>query len=657
MKPIPCTVAVLTYNSEKDLAGCLESLRHFGEILIADGGSTDGTLEIARRYGARIISQAIVGRPIDDFSRERNNALQQSTYDWHFYLDADDRISDDLASIIQSIVENPHPPYLVYRTRYVLTTPDFAKRYQSFKPYYQERLFHKKSGAHFVKPMHEKITFDREAYPVGTIEEPWLVPLDTQLEFAVYRKKVQYRLGVLASTWEPRGFAHYVRTALIGPFLEAGKFLIKAIVMRLMYPWPTLVPFRYELYRVYSQFVVMVAYTKRYLRYRTESESAADATKHIFYLFHGRFPSDKAAGLFAAKSCEAFGDWGVGLTLLVPRRIGAAHHDPYVSYKLRRNFSTQYLFTLDLFHIPVLRRVAFYVSYVAYSFVAFCYLLIYARKNDLVYSNEALPLLLASFAFSHTVYEVHDYPETKKWLYGLLLRRAQFIIVTNEWKRKRLIEEFVLLPEKLFVERNGVDIKEFTITTTQREARERLKLEADIPIVLYTGHLYSWKGAHVLAQAAESLSDVRVAFVGGTEKDIALFRGLYGRIPSIQFFGHRPHEEMPLWQKAADVLVIPNTAKEDISKFYTSPMKLFEYMASDRPIIASDIPSVREIVSDADAFFVPADDSAALSQKIRYVLEHTAEGQKRAAHAHATVEGYSWHARAERILSQLKKLV
>ncbi len=657
MKPIPCSVAVLTYNSEKDLPGCLESLREFGEIIIADGGSTDRTLAIAREYGARVISQVVTGKPIDDFSRERNNSLQQSTYDWHFYLDADDRISDDLASIIRTVVENPNPPYVVYRTRYVLTSPDFSQRYQSFKPYYQERLFHKKTGAHFIKPMHEKITFDRGMYPVGTIEEPWLVPLDTQLRFAVYRKKVLYRLGVLASTWEPRSFVHYLRTALLGPLLEASKFLGKAVVLRLMYPWSTLVPFRYELYRTYSQFVVMYTYTQRYVRLQRESKVAADAEKHIFYLFHGRYPSDKAAGLFAAKSCEAFGDLGVGLTLLVPRRRQLELRDPYDFYTLRRTFVTQYLFTVDVFQVPVLRRIAFYVSYVVYSLVSCIYLLIYARRNDVIYSNEVLPLLLASYAFSHTVYEVHDYPETKKWLYGVLLRRAQRILVTNDWKRNRLIAEFNLPGEKLFVERNGVDIKEFTIATSKREARERLKLESDIPIVLYTGHLYSWKGAHVLAQAAELLEGIRVAFVGGTEKDIALFRGLYGRIPSIQFFGHRPHEEMPLWQKAADVLVIPNTAKEDISKFYTSPMKLFEYMASDRPIVASDIPSVREVVSDDDAFFATPDDAGALAAMIRFVLEHGGEAQQRATHARRTVEGYSWSARAGRILVQLKKLV
>jgi glycosyltransferase involved in cell wall biosynthesis len=53
-----------------------------------------------------------------------------------------------------------------------------------------------------------------------------------------------------------------------------------------------------------------------------------------------------------------------------------------------------------------------------------------------------------------------------------------------------------------------------------------------------------------------------------------------------------------MWQKAADALVLPNTAKEDISKYYTSPMKLFEYMASRRPIVATNIPSITEIINE-----------------------------------------------------------
>jgi glycosyltransferase involved in cell wall biosynthesis len=653
---IPCSVGILTYNSEKSLERALLSLNGFQEIILVDGGSTDRTLAIGKKYGCTIIQQSNPGSPITDFALERNRALDAARFDWFFYIDSDEVVSDELRNSIRKIVTEKSPRHLVYRVRYEKTTHDLSVIYKTLRPYYQTRFFHKSSGARFVKPMHERIAFPADV-SVGVIEASWYVPFDEHFSFATYRKKIHYRVSIMARRATFRGFFHFLKLAYCVPLIELAKSAFKILYLEFEHH-PRRLPMKYEFYRMYSHVYLMYAYTRVHVfGFFVQDRSVSMAGKHIFYLFHGRFPSDKAAGLFAAKSCEAFGDHSMGLTLLVPRRRGVLSQDPYTHYSLRHSFLTQYLWTIDVFHIPGIRRVAFYISYVAYAFMSFFYILLYAYKKDIVYSNEVLPLLLATFVFPHTVYEVHDYPKTKKWVYGLLLRRVQFIVVTNEWKRRRLIAEFSLPTEKLFVERNGVDIKEFTIDVSKALAREKLKLEPRKPIILYTGHLYSWKGAHILAQAAESLPNARVAFVGGTEKDIALFRGLYGRIPSIQFFGHRPHDEIPLWQKAADVLVIPNTAKEDISKFYTSPMKLFEYMASDRPIVASDIPSVREIVSEADAFFTPPDDVTALTETLQYVLNHPDEAVGRARHARATVEGYSWYARAERILQQLKKIV
>lgn len=653
---IPCSVGILTYNSEKSLERVLQSLAGFQDIILVDGGSIDQTIAIGKKYGCSILQQSNPGNPISDFAKERNRALDVAKYDWFFYVDSDEVVSDELRERIRIIVQEKEPRYLVYNVRYEKTNHDVSIVYKTIRPYYQTRLFHKSSGARFIKPMHERISFPTTT-PVGILDASWYVPFDEHFSFSAYRKKIAYRVSIMAERATFRSVPHFLKLAYGMPLLELVKSVYKIIYLEIE-RHPRRIPLTYELYRMYSHLYLMYAYSRVHVFGWRRKDKVIDQTgKHIFYLFHGRFPSDKAAGLFAAKSCEAFGDHGMGLTLLVPKRRKTVQNDPYAYYELRRNFDTSYVFTVDVFHIPMIRRVAFYVSYVVYAIAAYVYLLVYAHRQDTVYSNEVLPLLLATLTFPHTVYEVHDYPETKKWIYGILLRRAQFIVVTNEWKRSRLIQEFSLTPSKLFVERNGVDIREFTIDVSKESAREQLKLEPDIPIVLYTGHLYSWKGAHTLAQAAEALPNVRVAFVGGTEKDIALFRGLYGRIPAIQFFGHRPHTEIPLWQKAADVLVIPNTAKEDISKFYTSPMKLFEYMASDRPIVASDIPSVREIITEEDAFFVSPDDPVELSEKLRYVLSHPEIAAIRARHARATVEGYSWHARALRILQQLKKLV
>ena len=316
-------------------------------------------------------------------------------------------------------------------------------------------------------------------------------------------------------------------------------------------------------------------------------------SKKIFLLFHGRFPSEKAASLFAAKSAEAFSEKGIDVTLVVPRRIGYKSKNYSLFYNIKDSFNVVYLPTIDLFNFPVIRAVAFYVSFLTFSLSAFFYLFIKAKKSDVVYSNESLPLLLATFILPNTFYELHDYPEGKFWFYSSLLKRCRWVLSTNKWKADDLKKTFSLPDKKIIVELNAVNVNQFSLDIPQEEARKELGLPLDKKIILYTGHLYGWKGADVLAGTAPLLGDdVSIIFVGGTSDAVAAYKTKYSDASNIKFVGFRPHEEIVLWQKSADVLVLPNTAKEKISKYYTSPMKLFEYMASGRIILASDLPSI-----------------------------------------------------------------
>ena len=118
--------------------------------------------------------------------------------------------------------------------------------------------------------------------------------------------------------------------------------------------------------------------------------------------------------------------------------------------------------------------------------------------------------------------------------------------------------------------------------------------------------------------------------------------------------GHRPHIEIPYWLKAADVLILPNSAKEKISQFYTSPMKMFEYMASQKPIIASELPSIKEVLNENNAILVESDNFKALARGIEKALKDNELSDKISQRAYSDVQDYTWQKRAENILNFFK---
>lgn len=371
----------------------------------------------------------------------------------------------------------------------------------------------------------------------------------------------------------------------------------------------------------------------------------------IHLTYHGRYPNEKAASLFAAKSAEAFIGAGAEVTLIVPRRVGRLRVDSQEFYALKKPVRTIFLPTLDIYWMPIIGRFAHIVSYIAFSSSLLIYLLLRAKRTDWIYSNESLPLLTTSFFFPNTFYEVHDFPERSLWMYRMLFRRAKRILATNQWKADELQKRFGVSAEKIIVESNAVDLAPYENLPSRVEARKRLNLPLDAKITVYTGHLYAWKGVDTLAEAVSLMPEIQVYIVGGTEYDLVRYKARFNAA-NLHFVGHRPHKEMPLWQRAADVLTLPNTAKEDISARYTSPMKLFEYMASGTPVVASDIPSIREVAGGDKVALVAPDDAVALAAGIKQILE--SGGQSFASAAQKWIQNHSWSKRGERISAHLR---
>jgi len=219
--------------------------------------------------------------------------------------------------------------------------------------------------------------------------------------------------------------------------------------------------------------------------------------------------------------------------------------------------------------------------------------------------------------------------------------------------------------DKVIVLPDGVDLDLFEDLPSKEKCRRRLGLPLDRPIIGYIGRfrtLEMEKGIPELIKAMKDLSPVNGAkplllCVGGPMDAVPAYLDLAHRIgvpqDRLQFVDRVPNTEVPYWIRSCDVATIPWTWTE-FSAYFTSPLKLFEYMAAGVPILATDLPSVREVLRHGEnAWLVPPDDPKALSTGIQHLLENPDLAERLARQAREDVRQYTWKRRAATILQHV----
>lgn len=365
---------------------------------------------------------------------------------------------------------------------------------------------------------------------------------------------------------------------------------------------------------------------------------------NILYIAHIRLPTEKAHGLQIMKTCEAFARAGAEVELAVPTRANALRADPFAYYDVAPGFKITTLHVPDMVHLGLL---GFIASLVLFSERA--HFLPRFWKADVIYSRDALLLLQYVLLGRRLVYEAHSKPSR---ISVFVAKRAYRLVAITEAIAAAYVQAGISR-EKIVVAPDAVDLAAFAAVPARAEARSALDIKPETKIVAYVGHLYARKGADTLAEAASRIPEIDLLFIGGMDADLERFRGQWKGRDNITTIGHVPHSRALLYMRAADVLVIPNSAKDSASRAFTSPMKLFEYMASGTPIVASDVSAIREVISSECAQFCSPDDPSAFAEAIAYLFAHPEEAADKARHALLTVREHTWDARAASILARL----
>jgi len=144
--------------------------------------------------------------------------------------------------------------------------------------------------------------------------------------------------------------------------------------------------------------------------------------------------------------------------------------------------------------------------------------------------------------------------------------------------------------------------------------------------------------------------------VGGQKDDVVFYQKMaeeLGLENRTLFLEKVNREKVALYQKSCDLLLMPFPRTNHFS-YFMSPLKMFEYMASQRPIIVSDLPSVREVLNEQSCLFCESDNPRDLAEKIKTLINNPDLSNKLARNAHEDVQQYTWDRRARAILDKVE---
>lgn len=366
----------------------------------------------------------------------------------------------------------------------------------------------------------------------------------------------------------------------------------------------------------------------------------------IIYLANVRMPTERAHGLQIAKMCEALAAGGAEVELVVPKRLNEIRENLFAYYGVQPNFTVKVLPSWDL------TRFGFF-GFLIQTFTFVVSAMFSLGRADVIYSRDEMVLFPLTFTRRFLAWETHT--GSVNFFARRVARKAKRLICLTSGAKNFYVERGIEAG-KILVAPDGVDLHLFSGGESKEELRKKLGLPLDKKIITYTGSLaaYDWKGIDTMLLAAPQFDDQFLfLLVGGDQSEI---EELIKKYPAknVLFIPHQPNKIIPDYLKVSDVLVLPNKLGNPISERFTSPMKLFEYLAAGEPIASSSLPSVKEILTDETVVFFTPNDPLALAQSIKIILSNPDLGDRLGAAAKKLAQNFTWTVRAEQVIKFLQ---
>lgn len=373
----------------------------------------------------------------------------------------------------------------------------------------------------------------------------------------------------------------------------------------------------------------------------------------ILYLTHSRIPSTSANSIQVMNMCQAF-QASHSVSLFARRTEHyPGHQNIFSYYGISENFELL---------LPQNKSCGSISSLYSYWFLLH---LLKRRKFDICFGRHLKYLNMAGCFGMPIIYEAHEMPKNFKEMFWL-----KRVLYSNNFKglvcisgvlREKYLGLFPGLSEnRVLVAHDGINLEFYdSIADSKEPLTVRNTFNAG-----YVGGLKPEKGIEIILETAGILKEVDFHLVGGSPAEIDYWQQQCRSMSNIFFHGPVTPEKAVQYQKSFDVLLAPYQKKSWTSRdgklmvedspervIGNSPLKFFEYMAAEKPILASDVPVAREVFTQGVDALLSDNSPEQWAEWIQVLMQDQSFAANLAQNARQKVHGFTWRKRSQKILS------
>lgn len=370
----------------------------------------------------------------------------------------------------------------------------------------------------------------------------------------------------------------------------------------------------------------------------------------IIYVENVRIPSERAHAYQIVQTCAWFSRLGHEVILVNPDR--AQEKDVFQVYGIKPGL-------FQHVRLPVSDPLVwnwFPFKKLAYVWQRFSFARVLEKwasrqQADAWYTRDPAMIDILNAENRNWFLELHDRPDTNEARWERIKGKVKkFITITDSLKE--VLIGLGIEADRILVASDGYDPHDFQIQADRQAERERLNVPPDAFVAIYIGSFYPWKGVDLAVRAWQRTDpDSHLVLIGGPASDRARLEKLVDPevLRRVHILPAMSHSSAIQALVAGDIGLLASSETEEIGRAFTSPLKQFEYLAAGLPILASDVPSSREILNSQVAKFYTYSEEGFIDGFFK--IKAGVDWRKQASvEAKELVAPHTWEARSRSIL-------